>query len=699
MKKSLIKELMTKNVIQISEDSPLSEAIKLITTSRLHNLIVKNKDDTHSVLSINDILESHYKKPKGILISSIERRRLHTVEESTSTLEASILFKEGHDILGVIDNAQNLIGILSQTDIMKSTHLDSDEFSELSNISLSSIATRNSAFTIDIKEHLQSRLKALKESLTDCIIILKDNKPCGIITKRDVIRFLADNIDLDVQAQTLMTSPIFALEENINIYSALHVMQEKHYRRVIVLDNKKNLLGVITQKAILGIIYTYLINKECITKEKLSHLLEEQIKERTKDLEAYRETLEKTVEERTLELKEVNASLHKEILEKSASEERNAYLAKIVEDSFNEIYIFDEESLKFLEVNNSARKNLGYTSNELKRMTPLDVKKEYSPESFHQLLKNLNTQKEGFIFCTKHYRKDGSHYPIEVHLQKSNYNNQPAYVAIIIDITDRIAHEDELKQLNTLLQEKYTDELNKSKKRDAIMFHQARQASMGELLGMVAHQWRQPLTAISYIYSKLKVSLVKDNLNNEKLESKLDDINKHVQYMSQTIDDFRNFYMPDKSSQYFQLKSAMQEALQILQLALSNHNITVQESYEDLPDIRSYKNELVQVFLNVLKNATDTLIEHATNSPTISISIKKTQENKQEVRIKDNNNGIEDSIVHRIFEPYFSTKDKKNGTGLGLYMSKTIVEEHCKGNIELNNSTDGAEFIITIPSV
>ncbi len=699
MKKSLVKHLMTKNVIQISEDNPLSEAIKLITTSRLHNLIVKNKDNTHSVLSINDILGHHDKESKDILISSVERRRLHTVVENTSTLETSILFKEGHEILGIIDNNQDLVGILTQTDIIQSTHLDPDELFELSNISLSTIATRNSASTIDIKEHLLPSLKVLKDSLTDCIIILKDSKPFGIITKRDVIRLLADNIDLNVQSQTLMTSPIFTLEENINIYSALRIMQEKHYRRVIVLDKQKNLLGVITQKAILGIIYTYLLNKECITKEKLSDLLEDKIKERTKEIESHRQMLEKTVEERTLELKKANEDLQKEILEKSAYEERNAHLAKIVEDSFNEIYIFDEKSLKFLEVNNSARKNLGYSSSELKDMTPLDVKREHSAESFHQLLKNLNTKKEGFIFCTKHYRKDGSFYPIEVHLQKSIYNNQPAYVAIIIDITDRMAHEDELKQLNTLLQEKYINELNKSKKRDAIMFHQARQASMGELLGMIAHQWRQPLTAISYIYGKLKVNLVKDNLNNEKLESKLDDINQHIQYMSQTIDDFRNFYMPDKSAQKFQLKSTMQEALQILHLTLSNHNIDVKENYEDLPDVLNYKNELIQVFLNILKNATDTLIEHKINNPTISISIKKTQENQQEVRIKDNNNGIAESIVHKIFEPYFSTKDKKNGTGLGLYMSKTIVEEHCKGNIELNNSTDGAEFILTIPSL
>jgi len=195
------------------------------------------------------------------------------------------------------------------------------------------------------------------------------------------------------------------------------------------------------------------------------------------------------------------------------------------------------------------------------------------------------------------------------------------------------------------------------------------------------------------------VRLQLDRFDRETFNDSLTDINRYIQYMSTTIDDFRNFYKPDRQQERVSLADPMQSAINIINASLIANNIEITTDIRTKEPIRTYRNELTQVFLNILKNATDALIEHDTKSPKIAVSIFPSEDGGQSVTIRDNGAGIPETIIDKIFEPYFTTKDNYNGTGLGLYMSKTMIEEHCNGTISVRNTGEGAEFTMTLHDI
>ena len=228
-----------------------------------------------------------------------------------------------------------------------------------------------------------------------------------------------------------------------------------------------------------------------------------------------------------------------------------------------------------------------------------------------------------------------------------------------------------------------------AKEKDAQLLQQSRLAQMGEMISMIAHQWRQPLSAISAtaINIQLDVDLEKLKLEDKDKEYLLDqihDIYKYTKNLSTTIDDFRNFYKPNKKLDYIQLDQVSSKALAIIKSLLINNNIQIIEDYCCSSKLEMFTNEIVQVVLNILKNANDNFMERNIKEPTIKITT-----NDKVLSICDNGGGIPEEVIDKIFDPYFSTKDEKNGTGLGLYMSKTIVEEHHNATLEVENTDDG----------
>jgi len=237
------------------------------------------------------------------------------------------------------------------------------------------------------------------------------------------------------------------------------------------------------------------------------------------------------------------------------------------------------------------------------------------------------------------------------------------------------------------------------------MIKQAKLAQMGELLSMIAHQWRQPLGSISsaVISIKNKLLLNKFDLSKETernnflefLDKKLNNISNYNEFLSKTIDDFRNFYKEDKETSNILLSDSVKNALNIIDSSLKNNNIKVNTQFNDKNTIDVYQSEIIQVLLNILKNSEDNFIEKNIENRTIDIVTQEENDNIS-IFIKDNGGGIENKIIKDIFEPYFSTKDLRNGTGLGLYMSKQIIEDHHKGILNAVNKDDGVEFKITI---
>jgi len=245
------------------------------------------------------------------------------------------------------------------------------------------------------------------------------------------------------------------------------------------------------------------------------------------------------------------------------------------------------------------------------------------------------------------------------------------------------------------LEFKIQEEINKRLEQEQILIQQSKLASMGEMIGNIAHQWRQPLAQISAIHMNMKVTYDFNKFTKEYMEMKIKEANKLTSYMSQTISDFQNFFKPQGEKEDFSIEKACKDAYFILESSLKYHGIDVRFHIIEDATIFGYKNEYSQVILNILSNAKDILLERKIQNPKIDIEIKNGN-NYALVKIKDNANGVDSSIIDKIFEPYFTTRHQTQGTGIGLYMSKNIIERNMNGYINVTNIEDGALFTIKV---
>ena len=247
-------------------------------------------------------------------------------------------------------------------------------------------------------------------------------------------------------------------------------------------------------------------------------------------------------------------------------------------------------------------------------------------------------------------------------------------------------------------------DLTQIQQKERLLLQQSRMAQMGEMLSMIAHQWRQPLGAISSaifgIQTKLSTGKYDNQDSNEELYQFLDKkhkrINEYVQFLSTTIDDFRNFFKPDKKKELVIFETPIGRALMIVEGSLTAKGIDVAYTFNVNEKVEMYQNEIMQVILNIIKNSEDNFLERNTENPKIRIETTN-MPSHYEIVISDNGGGIPDHIIGNVFDPYFSTKDEKNGTGLGLYMSKMMIEEHSGGLLQVENTKEGASFSILIP--
>jgi len=251
----------------------------------------------------------------------------------------------------------------------------------------------------------------------------------------------------------------------------------------------------------------------------------------------------------------------------------------------------------------------------------------------------------------------------------------------------------ERKKYAQTLHNKINKAVLKNQEQQLFMFQQKRLAQAGEMISMIAHQWRQPLNNLSLSTQLLVSKYKKNKLDDKQIEYFEKNSQKQVQLMSQTIDDFRNFFKPNKEKEEFELGEIVNNTLRILKSFLENKHISVSFETKKKYFYKGTKNELTQVILNILKNAIDALTESNALQKKITITL---EENDKEIllSIEDNAGGIDKNIIDKIFDPYFSTKENKNGTGLGLYMSKMILEEHMHAIICAKNTKEGARFEI-----
>ena len=254
----------------------------------------------------------------------------------------------------------------------------------------------------------------------------------------------------------------------------------------------------------------------------------------------------------------------------------------------------------------------------------------------------------------------------------------------------------ELQFLNKNLEKRIQEKIEKSIEQEKMLFRQARYAQMGEMIGMIAHQWRQPLNAISTVTATIQLKIDRDDYDSVFITNKVNAIGDYVQHLSATIDDFRNFFKLDREKEELAFANVIKNTLKLVGSALENKNIAVEVDYGCYCTVYTYPNEIQHVILNIVKNAEDALLMNGISEPKITIRTMGDGTNSI-LEIEDNASGIDEKIMEKIFDPYFTTKENSDGTGLGLYMSRIIIEEHCNGKIEVENGKEGAIFRLLFP--
>lgn len=331
-------------------------------------------------------------------------------------------------------------------------------------------------------------------------------------------------------------------------------------------------------------------------------------------------------------------------------------------------------------VNDHFCKVSGYKSSEILGKNPSILKSGFTTSLEYEKLWTTLMSKKTWKGTFKNVNNNGEEFW------------ESAIITPIFDKNDEIINFLGVKQ--EITKEVYLkEELND---KEEMMIAQSRHAAMGEMISMIAHQWRQPISVISMAANNTLVDLELDLVDNEEIRDTTESILEQTRYLSQTIDDFRNFFKPNKEKEIISPKDIIDETLKIMDKSLENNAINFELEVVDNEKVQVYSRELLQVFINIIKNAKEALVSNNIENKKIKVTIFK-KNDMIRTRISDNACGIDEKLIEKIFDPYFSTKDEKSGTGLGLYMCKTIVNKHLNGEIGVYNWNNGACFYVDIP--
>ncbi len=348
------------------------------------------------------------------------------------------------------------------------------------------------------------------------------------------------------------------------------------------------------------------------------------------------------------------------------NEEKYALLFNYSNDGYI-ISEIKEEKAYMLSLNNTALKTTGYQS------------KEILYEDFFKLFKDLKLKEvleSRSLFKTiKLFTKNNEIKTVELNMIIYSYENQDLLFASLRDISER-----------TLLKEEKI-------KQEKMLIQKSKMAAMGEMIGNIAHQWRQPLSQISGLFWDIESAYDYKELDKKYLSNRVYEANDLLEYMSRTIDDFRDFFNPNSKKEEFLIIDAVSSAINIVKATLQHYNIEISFSIDLDYKIIGYKSEYSQAIVNIISNAKDILIDRKIANPKIKIYLDDDKGTK--LCIEDNARGVDKEIIDKIFDPYFTTK-YDYGTGIGLYMTKLIIEEKMNGEIGVKNSKQGAIFSIKV---
>ena len=368
-------------------------------------------------------------------------------------------------------------------------------------------------------------------------------------------------------------------------------------------------------------------------------------------------------------------------LSKNIQKQNNAFEI-LFEQSPDGVLIIQDNY--FVQCNQEIVKMLGYNSKEeLLNVHPSKLSPEFQPDGKDSYTKaeemmSLAIKNGGHNFEWIHKRANGDNFWTEIVLTPISFADRDIIHVSWRDISEQKEAEETIKE------------------KQAILIQQARHASMGEMIANIAHQWRQPLNALGLIMQKIQLFENHGVLDTKKLNSSINKSMSLINNMSTTIDDFRGFFNPRKIKEDFLITDSISNAYNILEATLKNSNISFKLNIKDSDlSLHGYKNEFSQVILNLLNNSKDVLIEKQIKHASIHVNVQK-KNDRIVIEVIDNGGGIESNIKDEIFNPYFTSKEEGKGDGIGLYMSRIIVEDHMNGKLSYKNTSNGVCFRITI---
>lgn len=253
----------------------------------------------------------------------------------------------------------------------------------------------------------------------------------------------------------------------------------------------------------------------------------------------------------------------------------------------------------------------------------------------------------------------------------------------------------QLEEMNRTLGDRVQNSVTELRAKDKMLIQQSRQAAMGEMIDNIAHQWKQPLNNLGLLIQSVKFDFADGVLTKEDMSIESGKCMDLITFMAQTIEDFRSFFREDKQKIDFEVAQSISRAARLVSASLEDRRIRIIIEHGDDIQINGYPNEYAQVLLNLLGNARDVLVERRINAPVITVRVMH-EDDQAIVTVSDNGGGIADDIIGNIFDPYFTTKERGMGTGIGLFMSKIIIEEHMGGSLTVSNKDDGAQFKIVV---
>jgi len=371
-------------------------------------------------------------------------------------------------------------------------------------------------------------------------------------------------------------------------------------------------------------------------------------------------------------------------------------------------------------VNDEFCKISGYSQEELIGSNHNIVRHPDVPESKFKLLWDTITAKKTYKGTVKNLAKNGATFYVNTTVIPilDEVDNIVEFVAIRYDVTKEVFYKDELlrreielqelnatlekrvqektkelKELNATLHSRVKKEIAKNEEKRQVMFAQSRLASLGEMLANIAHQWRQPLTELNLTIFNMKKAAFNDERDEVK---KLYGESKYIiKNMSKTIENFTNFFKPDKAKERFNVSESINEAISLLQKLISDEMLSVKTNLENVK-VLGISNELTQVIINLIKNSSDAFVQNSILIREINISLKE-EKGEAVIDVQDNAGGIKQKNAYKVFEPYFTTKHASQGTGLGLFMSKMICEKGMYGSLDVKSKKNITTFTIKIP--